>query len=66
MLLSYARGKGGAFSLWLALLAIIVLMGGCRSGSISGAAGNQVDPAGGPGMQRGGGMDRESGHGGGY
>ena len=42
-----------------------LLIAGCKGGSMSGAAGNQVDPMGGSGTQRGDGMDGGNG-GGGY
>ena len=50
----------------LAVLAIVLLVAGCKGTTTSGAAGNQVGPMGGSDMQRGGGMDRDSDRGGGY
>ena len=60
-----AQSKVRAYSARLALLAIFLLLAGCKGSSMSGAAGNQVDPMGGSGTQRGDGMDGGSG-GGGY
>ena len=50
----------------LAVLALVLLVAGCKSTTTSGAAGNQVGPMGGSDMQRGGGMDHDSNRGGGY
>ena len=61
-----AQRKARSYSAQLALLAIFLLLAGCKSSSMSGTAGNQVDPTGGPGMQRGGGMDPDNNGGGGY
>ena len=58
--------KAMARAAGLALLAVMLLIAGCKGGSVSGAAGNQVDRTGGAGMQRGGGMDRDNNGGGGY
>ena len=51
MILPTACGEHGASSAWLPLVAMILLLAGCRGGSISGAAGDQVGPTGGPGTQ---------------
>ena len=49
----------------LAFLAAIFLIAACGGGSVSGAAGNQVNRMGGTGMPRGGGTERDSNGGGG-
>ena len=60
-----AQHKTRPYFGWFAVLAIFLLIAGCKGSSMSGAAGNQVDPMGGSGTQRGDGMDGGSG-GGGY
>ena len=66
MLARETRRTNGVGSAAFALLALALLVAGCKGGSISGAAGNQVDPRGGSGMQRDGGMNRDNNGGGGY
>jgi hypothetical protein len=55
------RADGWHPALW-GVLAVLLLITGCKGASMSGAAGNQVDHMGGSR----GGMDRDSNGGGGY
>jgi predicted small secreted protein len=45
----------------LSLILAAILLAGCKGATLSGAAGNQVDRMGGPGSQRGDGMNRDGG-----
>ena len=60
-----AQRKARFYAARLALLAIFLSLVGCQGSSMSGAAGNQVNPMGGSGTQRGDSMDGGNG-GGGY
>ena len=58
-----AQRKARSHSAQLALLAIFLFLVGCKGSSVSGAAGNQVNPMGGSGTQRGDGMNGGNGGG---
>ena len=58
-------GKAGAITR-LSILAIVLMVAGCRGTTTSGAAGNRVDPMGGSDTERSSGMDHDSNRGGGY
>jgi hypothetical protein len=65
MLRAESQRRTGSRVSWFAILAMALLIAGCKSGVVTGAAGDQVDPMGGTGMKPGS-IRRDSNGGAGY
>jgi hypothetical protein len=65
MLLADPQRRTGSRFPWPIILAMALLIAGCKGSSVTGAAGTQVDPMAGTGIKSGG-MSRDSDGGGGY